>query len=72
MGGLGFEFWQRQTQKHLQMKGTFLIMSVSAYIYIYIYIYGLSSNSQGLKFVWWWGMVPMKELVKKGRGSGKT
>ena len=20
---------------------------------------------QGLKFVWWWGMVPMKEMVKK-------
>ena len=29
-------------------------------------------DSQGLKFVWCWGTAPMKELVKKGRGSGIT
>ena len=33
---------------------------------------GLNSSSQGLKFVWWWGTAPMKELVKKGRDSGMT
>ena len=32
----------------------------------------LSSGFQGLKFVWWWGMAPMKELVGKGSGSGMT
>ena len=26
---------------------------------------GLNSSFQGLNFVWWWGMVPMKEVVKK-------
>ena len=31
---------------------------------------GLSSNSQGLKFVWWWGTAPIKELLKKEIGSG--
>ena len=33
---------------------------------------GLVSSSQGLKFAWWWATAPMKELVKKGRGSGMT
>ena len=32
----------------------------------------ISSGFQGLKFVWWWGTVPKKERVKKGRGSGMT
>ena len=34
--------------------------------------YGLSSSFQELKFVWWWGTAPMKEMMKKGRGSGMT
>ena len=34
--------------------------------------YGLISGLHGLKFVWWWCTALMKEMVKKGRGSGKT
>ena len=28
-------------------------------------IYGLISGYLGLKFVWWWGTAPVKEMVKK-------
>ena len=34
--------------------------------------FGLSSSSQGLKFVWWRGITPMKEFMKKGRGSRRV
>ena len=33
---------------------------------------GLNSSFQGLKFVWWSGMAPMKEMVKKVTDSGTT
>ena len=32
----------------------------------------LNSSFQGLKFVWWWGMAPMREMVKKEVGFGTT
>ena len=35
-------------------------------------ILGLNSSFQGLKFVWWWGMATMKEMVKKRADSGMT
>ena len=28
---------------------------------------GLNSSFKGLKFVWWWGTAPIKEMVKKDR-----
>ena len=28
---------------------------------------GLISSFQGLKFVWWWGAAPMKEMLEKER-----
>ena len=31
--------------------------------------FGLNSSFQGLKFVWWWGTDPVKEMIKKGKGS---
>ena len=34
--------------------------------------FGLNSSFQGLKFVWCWGTSPMKDMVKKGIGSGTT
>ena len=33
---------------------------------------GLNSSFQGLNCVWWWGTVPMKEMVKKEIGFGMT
>ena len=27
--------------------------------------FGLNSSFQGLKFVWWWGVVSVKEMVNK-------
>ena len=33
---------------------------------------GLNSNFQVLKFVWWWGMAPMKEIGKKVTDAGMT
>ena len=32
----------------------------------------LNSSFQGLKFVWCWGMAPLREMVKKMTGSGTT
>ena len=32
----------------------------------------VKSRNLWLKFVQWWGAAPIKELVKKGRGSGIT
>ena len=34
-------------------------------------ISGLNSRFEGLMFMWWWGMAPMKEMVKK-KMSGTT
>ena len=33
---------------------------------------GLNLSFQGLKFVWWCGMAPVKEMAKKGISSGTT
>ena len=35
-------------------------------------LFGLNSKFQGLKFVRWWGMVPMKEMGKKEMDMDRT
>ena len=34
--------------------------------------YELSSGFQGKTFLWWCGTLPLKEMVKKGRCTGRT